>query len=43
MVRDPEAGAERFAAGSRLKEEHGLTGGYTIVKDCVRQARLRHN
>ena len=26
----------------RLKEEHHFTGGYTIVKDYVRQARLRH-
>src|ERR1700730_4955437 len=25
----------------RLKEEHGFTGGYTIVKDYVRAARLR--
>jgi transposase len=26
----------------RLKEEHGFTGGYTIVKDYVREARLQH-
>lgn len=26
----------------RLKDEHGFTGGYTIVKDYVRQARLSH-
>jgi transposase len=26
----------------RLKEEHSFTGGYTIVKDYVREARLRH-
>jgi transposase len=26
----------------RLKEEHGFRGGYTIVKDYVRDARLRH-
>jgi len=26
----------------RLKEEHAFTGGYTIVKDYVRDARLRH-
>jgi transposase len=26
----------------RLKAEHGFGGGYTIVKDYVRQARLRH-
>ena len=26
----------------RLKDEHSFTGGYTIVKDYVRQARLRH-
>ena len=26
----------------RLKEEHGFGGGYTIVKDYVREARLRH-
>ena len=26
----------------RLKEEHGFTGGYTIVKDYVRSAEL-HN
>jgi len=26
----------------RLKAEHGFDGGYTIVKDYVRQARLRH-
>lgn len=26
----------------RLKEEHGFTGGYTIIKDYVRQVRLRH-
>ena len=26
----------------RLKEEHLFTGGYTIVKDYVRDARLRH-
>jgi len=26
----------------RLKEEHRFTGGYMIVKDYVRQARLRH-
>jgi transposase len=26
----------------RLKAEHGFGGGYTIVKDHVRQARLRH-
>ena len=26
----------------RLKAEHGFTGGYTIVKDYVREARLRH-
>lgn len=26
----------------RLKEEHAFTGGHTIVKDCVRGARLRH-
>jgi transposase len=26
----------------RLKEEHAFTGCYTIVKDVVREARLRH-
>jgi transposase len=26
----------------RLKREHGFGGGYTVVKDYVRQARLRH-
>jgi transposase len=26
----------------RLKEEHAFTGGYTVVKDYVRDARLRH-
>ena len=26
----------------RLKEEHAFGGGYTIVKDYVRDARLRH-
>jgi|SRR5579859_6479541 len=26
----------------RLKAEHGFAGGYTVVKDYVRQARLRH-
>jgi transposase len=26
----------------RLKTEHGFGGGYTVVKDYVRQARLRH-
>jgi transposase len=26
----------------RLKEEHRFGGGYTIVKDYVRDARLRH-
>ena len=26
----------------RLKEEHNFAGGYTIVKDYVREARLRH-
>jgi transposase len=26
----------------RLKQEHSFTGGYTIVKDYVRDARLRH-
>jgi transposase len=26
----------------RLREEHAFTGGYTTVKDYVRQARLRH-
>ncbi len=26
----------------RLKQEHAFTGGYTIVKDYVRDARLRH-
>jgi transposase len=26
----------------RLKQEHAFTGGYTIVKDYVRAARLRH-
>jgi transposase len=26
----------------RLKAEHGFCGGYTVVKDYVRQARLRH-
>jgi len=26
----------------RLKEEHAFPGGYTIVKDYVREARLRH-
>jgi len=26
----------------RLKAEHGFTGGYTVVKDYVRQARLQH-
>ena len=26
----------------RLKAEHGFSGGYTIVKDYVRQARLTH-
>ena len=26
----------------RLKAEHSFTGGYTIVKDYVRQARLTH-
>jgi len=26
----------------RLKEEHACTGGYTIVKDYVREDRLRH-
>ena len=25
----------------RLKDEHGFTGGYTIVKDYVREARQR--
>jgi transposase len=25
----------------RLKEEHGFTGGYTIVKEYVRTATLR--
>ena len=25
----------------RLKAEHGFTGGYTVVKDYVREARLR--
>jgi transposase len=25
----------------RLKEEHGFTGGYTVVKDYVRMATLR--
>ena len=25
----------------RLRDEHGFTGGYTIVKDYVRQRRLR--
>jgi hypothetical protein len=26
----------------RLNAEHGFGGGYTVVKDYVRQARLRH-
>jgi len=26
----------------RLKAEHAFSGGYTVVKDYVRQARLRH-
>lgn len=26
----------------RLKAEHGFGGGYTVVKDYVRQARVRH-
>jgi len=26
----------------RLREEHQFAGGYTVVKDYVRQARLRH-
>lgn len=26
----------------RLKQEHGFEGGYTIVKDYVREAQLRH-
>jgi transposase len=26
----------------RLKVEHGFGGGYTVVKDYVRQARVRH-
>lgn len=26
----------------RLKAEHGFTGGYTIVREYVREARLRH-
>ena len=26
----------------RLKTEHGFSGGYTVVKDYVREARLRH-
>jgi transposase len=26
----------------RLKAEHGFGGGYTVVKDYVREARLRH-
>jgi transposase len=26
----------------RLKAEHGFGGGYTVVKDYVRQARMRH-
>ncbi len=26
----------------RLREEHSFSGGYTIVKDYVREARLRH-
>ena len=26
----------------RLKDEHAFKGGYTVVKDYVRQARLRH-
>ena len=26
----------------RLKAEHGFGGGYTVVKDYVRQARQRH-
>ncbi len=25
----------------RLRDEHGFTGGYTIVKDCVQERRLR--
>jgi transposase len=25
----------------RLRDEHGFTGGYTIVKDYVRERRLR--
>ena len=25
----------------RLRDEYGFTGGYTIVKDCVRERRLR--
>jgi transposase len=26
----------------RLKAEHAFAGGYTVVKDCVREARVRH-
>jgi hypothetical protein len=26
----------------RLRAEHGFDGGYTVVKDYVRQARLQH-
>ena len=27
----------------RLKAEHGFSGGYTVVKDYVRQARLQRD
>ena len=30
------------AGGGRVADEHGFGGGYTVVKDYVRQARLRH-
>jgi len=33
-------GAKRIF--ERLRDEHSFAGGYTVVKDYVRQARLRH-
>jgi transposase len=40
MPRKQRHTAKRISA--RLKEEHVFTGGYTILKDYVRDARLRH-
>jgi len=37
----PSSVTQRCGIYQRLKDEHGFTGGYTIVKDYVREQRVR--